>query len=376
MLYRVAVLTNFLPPYFIPLFEALTSKVDKLRVFTSVRMEPDRSWPVFEGNFETTVLRSLSWTHNFKHLHGYRDKSHIHIPYNTLTKLMEYRPDVVITSEFGARTLLSLGYKLCFRKTKFIVWANLSERTEATRGLLRIALRKLILRYADAAFTNGSSGAEYLKRLGYSGQLFTIPYVTQGVKGTVHGHPPDGCLHLFCASQLIERKGLAPFLEVLCRWCANHPQRRLKLQIAGGGPQRNELASIPLPQNLQVTFLGDVRVDDLPTYYQDASIFVFPTLGDEWGVVVNEALSAGLPVLGSIHSQAAQELIQSGVNGWLFDPVDFSDTYDAMTHAFTTDEGTLQQYAQNAITSIAGLTPENMATRMVQAIESLYGGQK
>ena len=52
--------------------------------------------------------------------------------------------------------------------------------------------------------------------------------------------------------------------------------------------------------------------------YAKASLFAFPTLADEWGVVVNEAMAAGLPVLGSIYSQAVEELVEDGVSGWVF----------------------------------------------------------
>ena len=55
--------------------------------------------------------------------------------------------------------------------------------------------------------------------------------------------------------------------------------------------------------------------------YAKASLFAFPTLADEWGVVVNEAMAAGLPVLGSIYSQAVEELVEDGVSGWVFRPM-------------------------------------------------------
>ena len=49
-------------------------------------------------------------------------------------------------------------------------------------------------------------------------------------------------------------------------------------------------------------------------------VLVFPTLADEWGLVVNEALAAGVPVLGSLYSQAVEELVRDGENGWTFRP--------------------------------------------------------
>ena len=56
--------------------------------------------------------------------------------------------------------------------------------------------------------------------------------------------------------------------------------------------------------------------------YGSCDIFVFPTLADDWGVAVNEAMAASLPVLGSVYSQAVEELVRDGVNGWVSRPDD------------------------------------------------------
>ncbi len=72
--------------------------------------------------------------------------------------------------------------------------------------------------------------------------------------------------------------------------------------------------------NVKLEFLGVFQYDDLPEIYGSAEVFVLPTLADTWAVVVNEALLAGLPVLGSIYAQAVEELIQEGGTGWNFRP--------------------------------------------------------
>ncbi len=127
-----------------------------------------------------------------------------------------------------------------------------------------------------------------------------------------------------------------------------------------------------LPANPNLEIKGNVAPASLPDFYRDASTFVFPTLGDEWGAVVNEALCAGLPVLGSVHSQAVEELILEGKNGWVFDPADSRDTYQALDRAFTADGEMLKEMSNNAQTSIAAITPETVAARMADAIRALW----
>ena len=115
--------------------------------------------------------------------------------------------------------------------------------------------------------------------------------------------------------------------------------------------------------------VGEQEPDALPALFAAADAFVFPTLADEWGVVVNEALAAGLPVLGSVHSQAVEELCAEGETGWIFDPggpgldarCDRPRVCDA-GGAASADE---RQRAANARRE---LTPDWAADRVVQAL--------
>jgi glycosyltransferase involved in cell wall biosynthesis len=69
-----------------------------------------------------------------------------------------------------------------------------------------------------------------------------------------------------------------------------------------------------------VLFPGFRKGKELGTYYGLASCFILPSLQEQWGLVVNEAMAAGLPVLVSQTSGCAPDLVQEGVNGFTFDP--------------------------------------------------------
>lgn len=346
--------------------------VGDLRIFLSARMERNRKWPVFWGKLNVVLQHSLSWTHKFTNVLGYKDESQIHIPYDTFFRLFAFRPDAIISGEFGARTLLSTLYRITYPKTLLIVWATLSDRTESTRGSFRALLRRWLLRKVDGVFVNGRSGAKYILSLGFTGRVFTIPYVVDNAafngSSTVE---EDGWFPLFCVSQLVERKGLHPFLVALRDWCQDHPDRCVALRIAGSGPERERLEMLRMPRNLRVELLGDIAPSQLPSYYHAALIFVFPTLADEWGVVVNEALSAGLPVLGSIYSQAVEELVVEGSNGWIFNPSDEIDTRRALHSALTVDSTRLQNLSENARASMIAITPPIIAAKMVDSLNTL-----
>ena len=371
---RVALLTNFLPIYRVPLLECLAENVRELRVFLSVRMEGNRDWPVFWGRLNVVVNRSITIPRSFRNAHGYVDQTYTHIPYDTLPLLWGYRPDVIVSSELGVRTLMARIYKILRPSTRLVIWATLSERTEESRGAARQMLRRWLLRSADAVYVNGASGARYIRSMGYSGPISVAPYAADNSvflnPGTRHRRDT---LRLLYTGQLAERKGLYPFFQCLARWCGVHPERSVLLSVVGGGDQVDLLKQIDLPPNLQIDFKGSMRFEQLPSQYHGADLYVYPTLADEWGLVVNEAMIAGLPVLGSRFSQAVDELVQDGVNGWLFTPTSEQDTYDAIERALGSNAETLDAMSRRAVETVAGITQEAVAGRMSETICQVFG---
>ena len=95
---------------------------------------------------------------------------------------------------------------------------------------------------------------------------------------------------------------------------------------------------------------------------------VFPTLADTWGLVVNEAMAMGLPVLGSIKSQAVMELIEDGVSGWWFDPMSPRDMDRAVDRALQASRETLSRMAERARDRARQVTPEHVAGQFENAI--------
>jgi glycosyltransferase involved in cell wall biosynthesis len=87
--------------------------------------------------------------------------------------------------------------------------------------------------------------------------------------------------------------------------------------IAGTGPQEQELRRLAESLSLPVDFRGFVEGAALGALYRAADIFVLPSASEPWGLVVNEAMDAGLPVLVSDHV-GSQPLVEPGVNGDVF----------------------------------------------------------
>jgi glycosyltransferase involved in cell wall biosynthesis len=368
---RLALLTNFIPPYRASLYAALAAHAGRLRIFVSTAMEPNRQWPSGWEGLDVTRQRSLSRHSLESHPYGFSDANYIHIPYDTLPLLLRYRPDVVISGELGLRTLQATVYRLVVRRSRIIVWATLSEHSEQARGWKRMLLRRWILRRADAVLVNGESGARYIKQFAVAPErIFFAPYTTDMAPfaAAPAGRGPREAHRLLYAGQLVERKGLLPFLGVLAQWAADHSERTVEFWLAGDGAERTALQAVDLPENLALRFMGNLAYGDLPQAYAEAGIFVLPTLADEWGVVVNEALASGLPVLGSTYSQAVEELVQDGLTGWTFRTDHPSEIYEALDSALTAPAEALDDMRKRAREAVQDLTPESVAERIAQAI--------
>jgi glycosyltransferase involved in cell wall biosynthesis len=367
---RVVLLTNFIPPYRLPLYEALARRVASLTVLVSTPVEGNRGWRPSAGDLDVRVQRTLSVRRAWRHPSGFADTTYVHVPIDTLAQLRALRPDVIVSAELGFRSLFSALY--CFRRrTGLVLWATLSERTERGRGRMRHVLRRWLLRRADRVVVNGASGERYVARFGVTrDRIDHIPYVAlPGFRHAEDGTVPATALrNLLFVGQLTERKGLIPFLNALDAWSRANPDREIAFTIAGGGPQAHALQRVQLHDSITLDMVGEQDPGALPALFARADAFVFPTLADEWGVVVNEALAAGLPVLGSVHSQAIEELCEEGTTGWIFDPEDERSTVAAIDRAFSTTEEQLRRMSLSGRDRSQHLTPEWAADRLLQTI--------
>jgi len=126
----------------------------------------------------------------------------------------------------------------------------------------------------------------------------------------------NACVFLF-SGQLIQRKGVDLLLSAFSRVAGRMDD--VALLVLGDGPMRGSLEGMArkLGVGSRVKFEGHVRQADLPLKYAMADVFVFPTRYDGWGVVLNEACAAGLPIIATEAAGAAAELVCEGENGFV-----------------------------------------------------------
>jgi len=343
----------------------------------STPMEGNRPWKVDWDGLDVVVQRTYTTKGIWRHPRGFSEPLTVHFPLDTLGQLGRFFPDVVISAEMGARTLLAIVFRKLNPRCRLIIWAEAAESTESGRGWARQMARRIFVRNADAFLAVGTSAVKYLQGIGAPpGKIFKIAYTTDIERFAVTPltRPPQLAHKLLFCGQFVERKGLAPFLRVLSRWASDHPEHTVEVALAGDGPLRGQLSQLPLAANVKLELLGVFQYDDLPEIYGSAGVLVLPTLADTWAVVVNEALVAGLPVLGSAHAQAVEELIQDGGNGWIFKPDSEEETYRAIDRVMKTTDTELDAMRARGRTLASHLSPARVADLIGCAVDFCVRG--
>lgn len=370
---RWCYLTNFIPPYRVPFLEALQRKCAGLIVVLSTSMEANRHWSPQWGSLKVRVQKAWTFNSQTHHQLGFQDRGFVHIPRDTFAQLRRAKPDIILTSELGMRSLQAAIYRILHPRCRLIVQAALSEHTEQVWGLLRQALRYCILHMADGVIVNGQSGRRYVQRFGVpTHRISHVPYATDLATFDPAGFPRSPSrwpteIRLLSVGQLIPRKGLMPFLEALCTWTVDNPGSTVRWKLLGSGPLQTEIEGHPKPPNLKVVIVGDAQYREVPGFLADCDIMAFPTLADEWGMVVNEAMAMCIPVLASHYSQAADELVEPGVTGWLFEGGNPASIRRAFDQAFSVaaDQLTIMGRRGRQVAEANGAEP--MAQRALEA---------
>ena len=332
---RIAVVTNAIPVYRRPIFEALQRFPHcELRIFMS--LPPHLSDTGALRNLPIQYSRGLNIPFKTRHVHLRTIQTEwLHLPILLLWDLLRFRPDIIICGELGTKSLLA--YLLArVRRVPLVLW------TEATlahsRGISRFqrCLRTFLIPRASAFLAWGEPAAHYL-------QLFNIREskiyrCAQAVDNDFWMQESARCDRratraqlnfrgkvFLAVGRLVPYKG---FDHLLRAWAgvATDVRDRHMLVLVGAGPEETALRRLADDLGLcHVVFAGAQSSRDLVKYYTAADVLVLPSLVDVWGLVVNEAMACGLPVLGSKYAGASQQLIQDETIGELFDPLDLAD---------------------------------------------------
>jgi glycosyltransferase involved in cell wall biosynthesis len=247
------------------------------------------------------------------------DRWFLHLEPGYFTDLVIDRPEAVITFEMGFRTLAALMYGSVFRKPVWVWWGG-TPYTERNIGRVKSVVRKILSRWAKKWFTYGETSTQYLLSLGVPRERITQiqncvdeEWYIQPVKPALELLPRPLLLHV---GQLVARKGVVELLHAAAS--LQGEGATFSLALVGSGPDGDELRTVSEKLKLQnIHFYAAQEAREMPSFYRSADALVFPTLGDQWGLVANEAVLSGIPVLCSRYAGCALELFDADS---VFDP--------------------------------------------------------
>jgi glycosyltransferase involved in cell wall biosynthesis len=245
----------------------------------------------------------------------------------------------------------------------------------------RRALAARAARLADSALVSGSAAAEYLVSLGFRRERIFQPYGVVDnayfdaraalVRRNLKDGPIPGRYFLACSRLIEARKNLNRLFLAYGRYRERTAGVPWKLVVCGDGPDRPKYERFVRDHRIEgVTFAGFKQLDDLSLYYAHASCFVHPAVNEAWGLVVNEAMASGLPVLVSRRCGCAGDLVRDGVNGFAFDPHDIDALAGRLTAIATSGPEQLMRMraASQAIVSRWGV--DRFASGLWAAMEA------
>lgn len=242
--------------------------------------------------------------------------------------LGDLQPAVVVSVGWADRAYQRL-LLACHRRRIPLVIVSDSRQRDEPRSAAKEWIKRQLLRGYSAALVAGRESRAYLLHLGFPPEAVAQPWdvvdnaLFQAAGAAAQPLPSaaaDTRPHFLCVSRFAAKKNHAGLLAAYATY-----QRQggsWGLRLIGAGPLeptiRHRIAQLPEAQ--RVRLLPFQQLPALASSYAQASAFVLASTSDQWGLVVNEAMAAGLPCLVSSACGCAADLIEHGTSGWCFDP--------------------------------------------------------
>ena len=296
-------------------------------------------------------------------------------------------PGVVVVHGWATREALAI-LEWAVARGRPAITMSASTAWDAPRRLHTEWVKSRLVRLCSAALVGGTPHVAYMESLGMPRErIFT------GYDAVDNAHFARGAEKVLSTDQTgASRDRRRKFFLTVGRFIGTGPDAGVKnhfrlmesyrryrrlaggeswdLVILGDGDLRPQLEAYRTQLSLEpfVAMPGFKQYDELPTWYGLASAFILPSLKDTWGLVVNEAMAAGLPVVVSNRCGCAQDLVREGVNGFTFDPLDVEGLARLM-HRMAHGDVDREAMGRASREIIADWGPERFADGLARAVE-------
>jgi len=303
--------------------------------------------------------------------------------------LEQTNPDVVAVNgwnNFGSLTAANA----CLRRGIPMLVMSESARQDEPRTWWKEAIKRRIVGLYSAALVGGQRHVEYLAELGMPRErgVFTgydvvdNEYFRQKAEEVrsqrsevrrKYGLPEN---YFLASARFIEKKNLSTLIEAYAEY-RRRSETAAKvpwdLVVLGDGPLRETLNSQVSTLDLDdhVHLAGFEPYDELPVYYALAKAFVHASTTEQWGLVVNEAIASGVPVIVSERCGCVPELVQG--NGFTFDPTNEHELTARLLEMASLSDEERKRLGDNSHRIAANFAPERFGEGLERAASVAMG---
>ncbi len=369
---RMVLITELIAPYRIPVFNALARRQDvELHVIFLSRTDSSmRQWRVYEEEIQFAYDVLPSWRRRV-------GKFNILLNRGVKESLRKVAPDVIVC---GGYNYVSSWQALRWAKkhcVPFVLWCESTGHDCRNKHSPMEFLKAKFVESCDGFVVPGQSARDYLLSLGAKAEEISVApnavdtalFASVGAEVRQHEAELRAKLALperyfLFVGRLVPGKGVFDLIDAYAQ-LSPELRTQVGLVFAGEGPARAELESRARDIHPgRVHFAGFLHREDLATYYGLAECFVFPTRSDPWGLVVNEAMACGLPVICTRVAGCAADLVHD--NGRLVSGGDIAELSSAMEDIATQSEVRLQMGLESR-QRIEAYSPERCAAGLALA---------
>lgn len=353
---RLLFLTNMLSPYRVAFFDELGKYMDVTVLYTSGTEDvKDRNREWFEegqGGFRGIHLK--------KTVKLGEDNLCLEV-----VKWLKKDYDCVIVGGYAPAT--SMLAMVCLHRKRIPFYLEIDGGVIREESRLKYGVKRFLVSLPNRCLSSGHISTEALIHYGAQPKdILEYPFTSLSEKDLLETPPTQeekktlrqelGVQEkrmILAVGQFIPRKGF----DILLRSAGKLPED-VGIYIVGGEPTQEYLQLCQDLRLKHVHFRGFQKKDALDKYFRAADLFVLPTREDIWGLVINEAMAKGLPVITTDNCVAGLELVENGVSGYIV-PVDDPEALaEKLTLALSQN---CRALGAAALEKIRPYTLENMA---------------
>ena len=372
---RLALLTEIIAPYRIPVFNALAARddIDLQVIFLSENDPSLRQWPVYKKEIRFSYEVLPAWRRRV-------GKYKLLVNGGVGAALRRSSPHAVLCGGYNYLASWQAAWWAKSHKLPVLLWSEstVNDHRRGRRGVEFMKIR--FTRLCQGFVAAGKSSRDYLIWMGAPrDRVFIAPdavdvefYAT--LAHTARQRAPEirarhalPSRYFLYAGRLVPEKGIFDLLAAYAK-LEEGERSQIGLVFAGDGVSRSQLAErAALIRPGCVRFCGFVHREELAELYALAEALVFPTHSDPWGLVVNEAMACGLPIIASEVAGCVPDLVENAENGFVVPPGDVEELVRALRILLSNPAVAREMGASSAL-RIQAFTPEACAEGFSKAV--------